>query len=445
MNYIAYTIGPIYDTIFRTLQGDHKTKRLKAGSYFFSYFMRLFLKHLYKDIDILVPYVTPDILNQNHKMGLFHDRFIATSHKSAETIKQILNNALEMTYKELSDEIDGCDIYMLKESMDNHLLIASQDELKALDENLVFAINAILDSMELQRSFSQQKVKNAISLYQDKAIQSKHRVKTLAQIADEMNYYVVISADGDKMGDKIKQTSTKDINGIKDVSLALYEFFTKDEDIYTITHDKFGGELIYAGGDDILAFLPVKYKDKTFLDYIELLNNRFKHHLQDTSMSFGAYVVYHKYPLREAIENSFGLLKSLKDSSQKEHISLFVEKHSGQGISMQMPLASQRYQLYTQMLSSLIDERDMALPHSFHHSLSRYQSAIIHIYDTCNQSSLKALFETIFNDEKTSSVQNGIDSVCRYIDLVAPKTKEEFEKIFLELAIIKFLREDRKA
>ena len=40
MNYIAYTIGPIYETILNSLNDKNKTKRLQAGSRYFSHFMK---------------------------------------------------------------------------------------------------------------------------------------------------------------------------------------------------------------------------------------------------------------------------------------------------------------------------------------------------------------------------------------------------------------------
>ena len=90
MNYIAYTIGPIYDTIFDTLNDKNKTKRLYAGSYFFSLFMKTLLKNIKDEFDILVPYIKGEALSKNHKMGLFHDRFIARSkNKSKDDMRDI--------------------------------------------------------------------------------------------------------------------------------------------------------------------------------------------------------------------------------------------------------------------------------------------------------------------------------------------------------------------
>lgn len=250
MNYIAYTIGPIYETIFDTLNGKNKTKKLYAGSYFFSYFMKSLLKNIKDEFDVIVPYIEKDILEENYNMGLFHDRFIATCKDlSKEQAKILFNEKLNATFSFLAKEIkDESIVETLKQNMDNHLIIASENELKDIDENIIFALNQILDSKELQRSFSFDKEDSYIHLYQDDFVKnSKKRVKTIEDISNDFEYYAVITADGDKMGTKIKKEATVDPMKIKEISKKLFEFFTSDDDIYEITNNQFGGELIYAG------------------------------------------------------------------------------------------------------------------------------------------------------------------------------------------------------
>jgi hypothetical protein len=96
------------------------------------------------------------------------------------------------------------------------------------------------------------------------------------------------------------------------------------------------------------------------------------------------------------------------------------------------------------MLGKLIDEEESALPHAFHHSLRRYKDAVISLFAKESAASLEALFETVYNDERSPKVKAGLDEVREYIALCAPDTPEAFERLFSELAIIKFLREDRK-
>lgn len=446
MNYIAYTIGPIYDTIFDTLNDDSKTKKLKAASYYFSLFMKTLLKNIKDEFDILVPYVDGEALTKECKtMGLFHDRFIAQSEKSKDNIRDIFGNKVELAFKELAKLIkDESITYELMANMTNHHIVASEAELKNIDENIIFALNRILDSKELQRPFSLQKEKNWIAQYQENEIKNS-KVKTIEDISQKLgfDYYAVITADGDKIGAKIKNEATNNPQDIKKLSEKLYNFFTKNDDIYTITNKQFGGELIYAGGDDILAFIPVKNGDTTFLDYMQVLDKRFKEFVgDDVSLSFGINVAYYKYPLRNAINSAFDLLHEAKsDKDIKNRISLKITKHSGQWFSSTLCLNDERYTLYKELVDGIL-ENTITLPHSLHHSLKRYEEAILATYKY-QDSSIKAMFDTVFNDVKGSD-KEGINIVQQYLDTIRPRTNKEFNAIFSELSIIKFLRGDRQ-
>lgn len=454
MNYIAYTIGPIYDTIFETLDKVHKTKRLKAGSYFFSLFMKKLLISIKDEFEILVPYIGDDALMKEHKMGLFHDRFIAMSQKSEKDIKDIFNVQLNKTFLELANDLGNENLAEnLANNMDNHLIVASTEELKKINENIIFALNQILDAKELEKDFTFNIEKNYIKDYQDNEIK-KSKVKTIEDISGDMKYYAVITADGDKIGEKIKLEATDTPGNIKHLSKKLFDFFTKDEDIYTITNKEFGGELIYAGGDDILAFVPIKYGNKTFLDYIATLDNRFQTIVgNDVSLSFGVNIAYVKYPLRDAINSAFDLLYRAKNSTANS-VSLKLTKHSGQSFDTTMQIKSDKYTKYKELLDGILDENDIGverekskitLPHSLHHSLKRYEQVILSIYDDDNKNaSLNNMFTTVFNDTKKDSDRLGLKIVEDYIDICQPKTKVDFDDIFSELSLVKFLREDRK-
>lgn len=448
MNYIAYTIGPIYDTIFDTLNSDNKTKKLKAGSYFFSLFMKTLLKNIKDDFDILVPFVDGDALTKEYKsMGLFHDRFIAQSEKSKESIAEIFTQKVELAFKELAKLIqDETKASELIQNMTNHSIIASQEELKEIDENVIFALNKILDSKELQRSFTfdMQKV-NWIQKYQEQELQNS-KVKTIEDMSEKLGfkYYAVITADGDKIGAKIKEEATSNPENIRGLSEKLYNFFTQDDDIYTITNKHFGGELIYAGGDDILAFLPVKNADKTFLDYIKVLDDRFKTLVgNDVSLSFGVHIAYYKFPLRNAINSAFDLLHTAKsDNDIKNRVSLKITKHSGQYFSTTLALKEKRYEKYKSLVDGIL-KNEVALSHALHHSLKRYEEAIIATYSISN-SSIKAMFETVFNDAKQDKEKKGLELVREYLDICRPQSNKEFDNIFSQLSLVKFLRGDRE-
>ena len=131
------------------------------------------------------------------------------------------------------------------------------------------------------------------------------------------------------MGAKIKELATNKPQNIKQISKSLYEFFTSKDNIYNITKN-YGGELIYAGGDDILAFLPVKKDNMIFLDYIKEIDDRFRQIVgNDVGLSFGINIAYKKYPLRDAIKTAFNLLYSAKGYGSNS-VAINTTKHSGQ-------------------------------------------------------------------------------------------------------------------
>lgn len=448
MNYIAYTIGPIYETILDTLNDDNKTKKLKAGSYFFSLFMKTLLKNIQNDFTVLVPYIESEALTKEYKnMGLFHDRFIAQSEMSKEDIKAVFEQRVQTTFQELAKMIESESIAdTLQQNMDNHHIVASEVELKSINENIIFALNQILDSIEVQRDFAYDKETSHIKQYQEKMVAKLENVKNLELLSGDFNYYAVITADGDKMREKIKDEATQNPENIKKLSKKLYEFFTAQDDIYTITNKQFGGELIYAGGDDILAFVPVKYKEKTFLDYIAVLDKKFKDTVgYDVSLSFGVNIAFYKYPLRDAVKSSFELLYNAKNNGQNS-LAIKITKHSGQYFSSTLSMQDDKYIAYEQLVDDVLKET-ITLPHSIHHSLKRYEEAIIASFSNTN-SSLDAMFETVFNDNdndiKNEKDTKGLNDLKEYIRAAHPSSNEQFDDIFSKLSIIKFLREDRK-
>jgi CRISPR-associated protein Cmr2 len=447
MNYIAYTVGPIYDTLY---SAKKQTRELWAGSYFFSLFMRKLLGHIKDEFEILLPYVDEQCLNSTGYMGIFHDRFVARSQKSKDEIRKILDNKVGLVFAELAAIIKDESIqYELAGNMNNHSLIASEEDLKSVNENVIFAINTILDGMEQKRTFCFESEHNHIadfqtnihSLKQKLGLSDKLVFTSTQEIAGEQKYYAVVTADGDKMRNYVtKLTGNGDFSNIKTLSKNLYDFFTTDKSLYTLTNIDFGGMLIYAGGDDVLAFVPIKLGSHTFLDYITALDEKFKTVVaNDTSLSFGVNIIYHKYPMRKAIAQAFDLLHTSKEHGQNS-LTLQVTKHSGQTFSTTIKMGEDKFAQFSSIVDGVFRET-IALPHSLHHSLKRYESAIVATYQ--NGSSSDEMFKNVFNDAKGEKESAGLKRMQHYLDICKPSTQQAFDAFFSELSIIKFLRGDR--
>jgi len=73
----------------------------------------------------------------------------------------------------------------------------------------------------------------------------------LDQLPEPQPYLAVLVADGDRMGATISELKTPETN--REFSATLGAFATKVKEIV----DEHNGVLVYAGGDDVLAFLPL--------------------------------------------------------------------------------------------------------------------------------------------------------------------------------------------
>jgi CRISPR-associated protein Cmr2 len=73
-----------------------------------------------------------------------------------------------------------------------------------------------------------------------------------AGLGEPLPYYAVLMADGDRMGRALERQPSADAH--RDISIYLDRFAQLAGGVVEKDH---GGELIYAGGDDVLAFVPV--------------------------------------------------------------------------------------------------------------------------------------------------------------------------------------------
>ncbi|MBU1486877.1 type III-B CRISPR-associated protein Cas10/Cmr2, partial [bacterium] len=106
-------------------------------------------------------------------------------------------------------------------------------------------------------------------------------------------FYSIVYMDGDNMGEILKGS----FPCIKDISKILSQFSNAVSDIVSDHH----GQLIFAGGEDVNFIIHPEY----LLDCIDELNGCYKGLMgnisEKSTLSAGAIVCYHKYPLSQAI------------------------------------------------------------------------------------------------------------------------------------------------
>jgi CRISPR-associated protein Cmr2 len=147
-------------------------------------------------------------------------------------------------------------------------------------------------------------------------------------------YYALLQADGDGMGAVITAQAEHGYERHRQLSQALAQFARKVDAMVR----KHQGALVYAGGDDILAFLPLH----TVLQCASELATQFRGDLnrfadQDghpPTLSVGVAIVHHLDSLREARGLAQEAERCAKHVAGKNALAITVSKRSGESYSI---------------------------------------------------------------------------------------------------------------
>ena len=157
-------------------------------------------------------------------------------------------------------------------------------------------------------------------------------------------YYAVLYADGDNISQLLESTNDKE-DKLHEFSKQLLAFGKLAEN----TIVEYGGNGIYLGGEDVLAFTPMACisRDKKGLKSIFSLIDKLDLLFADTvgyfaqlqgvsplpTLSYGVMISYIKHPLKESMKMAHELMEKAKDKERhplKNTIGLRFQKHSGQ-------------------------------------------------------------------------------------------------------------------
>ncbi|MCY6958368.1 type III-B CRISPR-associated protein Cas10/Cmr2 [Clostridium brassicae] len=216
--YVGVTIGPIY----KTIQLAKRTGELWGSSYIFSFIMKKIIektlkKHKNDNIQdrFIVPYVgegyTDNIFKEQHKAGIFHDRFIFQSKENEnefESVNRIIDDVKKMVaeqvYKDISSYYERIvkfsseenDKYKLKEKLneifkrgdiENNIkdyireyfqiysveVEINEADIKNNKTNIIFEVSRYLDAVELNEKFSNSEKDNYLSYFFKNEIMKK--------------------------------------------------------------------------------------------------------------------------------------------------------------------------------------------------------------------------------------------------------------------------------
>lgn len=133
-------------------------------------------------------------------------------------------------------------------------------------------------------------------------------------------YFAILKADGDRIGDRLQ--SQPDLACYQSVTRMLDQFTSKVSTIIA----KHAGFLVYAGGDDLLALLPLENALSCAIELREGFGNA----VDKGTLSAGLAVVHHKADLREALHMAERAQKLPKKRERRDGLGLIVVRRSGE-------------------------------------------------------------------------------------------------------------------
>ncbi|WP_027339136.1 type III-B CRISPR-associated protein Cas10/Cmr2 [Halonatronum saccharophilum] len=498
--YIGITIGPIY----HTLKSAKKTGQLWGGSYIFSYIMKNIMKKFKDERDFIVPCAKDEYFEKGLGAGLFHDRCIFVAEDGdfediSKTVDDILKDIAGKISGSIGKEEADIESYLQKYFQIYYL----EKELRE-DQNPILELSPYLDSLELQpkfipeqdtdesylfKFFDNKKIKN--SFLTDDAFGKAMEIKSIPEIAsmdladkltkDEVDsikepeeefykkfydmleykeylkkyhkYYAIVQADGDNMGKVIEKLKIdNNFESYKDFSEKLFKFALKS----TREIENYGGLPIFAGGDDLLFFVPVINGGSNIFDLINNLDDIYKDTFekeikeleQKPSLSYGVAINYYKYPLYEALESAgkllFGEAKNYKMKGKtKNAIAVRVLKHSGHYFNLTLNKESKSYSRFRKLLKDL--EKDDKFLSSVKYKLANERVLIEEIASdsdklenyfknsfkkeihekNSNLKDVRLLVEEVYRETDKGQAMELINGILQFISFISGKEGEE--------------------
>jgi len=151
--------------------------------------------------------------------------------------------------------------------------------------------------------------------------------------AEPTPYYAILVADGDGMGKVIDHGAKLGWGQHREISSALDRFSRRVKEIVE-GKEADQGALIYAGGDDVLAFVPLH----RVLPCVQDLSQAFREELHTfknandapSTLSVGVAIVHHLSLLNEALEQARAAEKAAKGVPGKNALAIILCKRGGE-------------------------------------------------------------------------------------------------------------------
>ncbi|MFZ8847307.1 MAG: type III-B CRISPR-associated protein Cas10/Cmr2, partial [Candidatus Hydrothermia bacterium] len=299
----------------------------------------------------LFPRIIKDELNLSDEI-----KFPSTSEMASIGEKRRLNKEIKEDFKQKFNEL----IDIIKRKNNNKDLPPSISVPKLKGDPLYDIDGQFLMKETYRKEYFEKEYGIQFEENESKKLEELRELLNDSNI-NPSKYYAILQMDGDNMGKwlkgefnpKIKYTihakvkdalilfsEGKDKESLQKIlcskhptSPSIHQAFSRKlsqfalEEVRKIVEDEHYGKLIYAGGDDVLAFLPIEEVLKCAYD----LQKKFKEVLSPkASMSAGIVIVHHKYPLYLALEEVNNAEKKAKKHYGKNAFCLRFLSHGGE-------------------------------------------------------------------------------------------------------------------
>ncbi len=475
MSYLALTIGPIY----KTMQNAKKTRQIWGASFFFSYIMKKIIEKLMNEKgmtqnDFITPYVEESKLNLQNGVGLFHDRMI---FKSKNLNKNDFEKIVDSVLKQIEKDSNS---YLKYEFLKNYLqihIIKLNKEFK----NPILDISPYLDSAELvfqaqlynenllleyiknrlngsflaQDAFGKNKIsfpslpkialRSFVKEIDDNIDEQEYMERIIKQYKEEIKpynkYIAVVQADGDNMR-KVLEEIGKDNKKLKNFSKALFDFCIDSAKRV----EDFGGQMIYAGGDDLLFFAPIANNKNTIFDLLSEISENFNSKIKEIelkttpSISFGLSITYYKFPLYEARENAVDLLFNRAKSKNKNQIAYKVIKHSGKVFENTIKKDPFFENNFLRLIS--FEDLDSDFLHSLYLKIERFRAVLENIKN--DEEKIRNFYKNFFDENVHNTKFKDFLKLMEDFTIKAFQNGKDLNYIYSTLRFKKFLIGDKE-
>jgi len=438
--YTAITIGPIGHTFSLA----RKPREFWAASYLYSHLMKSIIQALKVNSIRIISPAEPS--KDKLGVGLYPDRVF-------------FEGGTDFNF----DIEKFCCNLNLSNAKDYFKVLQASGEYDS-DKNAIIGLNKQLDRLELtnysftkesedairsilQKENKEVREKNHDSKWPDAFLDAfkdrKFPIESLEDLARKYetegtkhsfnDYFCIVQADGDNMGETIEK------GNIADISKALISY--AQEVVPMIS--EYGAMPIYAGGDDLLFIAPVVGKEgQNVLDLIgaidEIFNEKFKNMEGNPSLSYGISITYYKFPLYEAWKKASSLLfGKAKNVKGKNAIAWELQKHSGSSFAGAFSKSNKDlYDAFKKVIA--VKNQRETLVSAVSHKL-RENDGLLDLFKTSDNLDvrLNAFFEKIIDAEDAKDYKEAVKVLLK--QLYVTKETDVARTIYGMLRTAKFI------